>query len=118
MSKAKTTDQIFRKFAEGMQKGNVNRILKLLTNNMQHGILPLIEETILTLKMKHPQAVDLELEVLLPDVAPNIHPMRFESITAEEVWKVAMRTKGGSGPSGLDTDGLRKILRLVTVKVF
>ena len=81
---------------------------------MQHEILPLNVETILTLKMKHPQAVNLELEVLFPDCATNIHPIRFESITGEEVWKVAMRTKGCSGPSGLDADGWRKILTSTT----
>ena len=45
--KAKTIDQISRTFAEEMQKDNVNGALKLLTNNMQHGILPLNEEIIL-----------------------------------------------------------------------
>ena len=54
---------------------------------MQHGILPLSEETILKLKMKHLQDVNPEPEVLLPDAVPNVHPSRSESITAEEVGK-------------------------------
>lgn len=45
--KANPIDQISKKFAEKMQRGNVNEALKLLMNNMQHGILPLNEETIL-----------------------------------------------------------------------
>ena len=32
------------------------------------------------------------------------------SVTAEEVCKAAMTTKGDSGPSVLETDGLQKIL--------
>ena len=48
--KANAIDQISRKFAEKMQRGNVNEALKLLMNNMQHGILPLNEETILKTK--------------------------------------------------------------------
>lgn len=32
------------------------------------------------------------------------------SVTAEEVCKAAMTTKGDSGTSGLETDGLQKIL--------
>lgn len=49
--KANPIDQISRKFAEKMQRDNVNEGLKLLMNNMQHGILPLNEET--TLKTKN-----------------------------------------------------------------
>lgn len=49
--KANPIDQISRKFAEKMQRGNVNEGLKLLMNNMQHGIFPLNEET--TLKTKN-----------------------------------------------------------------
>ena len=41
MYKAITIDQIFRKFEEDMQKRDVNGALKLLTNNMQHGIIKL-----------------------------------------------------------------------------
>ena len=93
-----------------MQKGNVKGALKLRTNNMQHRILSLNEETIQKLKLKHPQIVNPEPEVLPPDGAPNAHPIRFESVTAEQVRKAAVGTKGGSGPSGLDGDSWRKIL--------
>ena len=48
--KANPIDQISKKFVEKMQRGNVNEALKLLMNNMQHGILPLNEETILKTK--------------------------------------------------------------------
>ena len=41
MYKAITIDQIFRKFEEDMQKRDVNGALKLLANNMQHGIIKL-----------------------------------------------------------------------------
>ena len=83
--KVKTTDQISIKFAEEMQKCNVNGVLKLLANNMQYRSLPLNEETFLKLKMKHPQAVNPEPEVLLPDGVPNVHPIRFEITPAEDV---------------------------------
>lgn len=83
--KVKTIHQISIKFAEKMQKGNGNGVLKLVTNNMQYRILPLNEETVLKLKTKHPQAVNPEPEVLLPDGVPNVHPIRFEIIPAEDV---------------------------------
>ena len=50
---------------ERWENGNANGALKLLTTNVQHRVLSLNEETILKLKMKHPQAVDPEPEVLL-----------------------------------------------------
>ena len=78
--KAKYLDQIFRKYIEDMQKGNLNGTLKLLTDNMQHEIRPLNEETILKLKIKLPQSMNPGPEVLLPDSVSNVHPVGFESI--------------------------------------
>ena len=63
-----------------MQKGNLNGTLKLLTDNMQHEIRPLNEETILKLKIKLPQSMNPGPEVLLPDSVSNVHPVGFESI--------------------------------------
>ena len=93
-----------------MQKGNVNGALKLLTDNMDHGILPLNNDTISKLKIKHPQASAPDTIILVPDEAQNIHPIRYEDITAEKVRKAEINTKGGSGPSGVDADGWCRIL--------
>ena len=54
------------------------------------------------------------LEVLLPDDVRNVNPIRFESATAEEVRKAAVRTKEGSGLYGKDPDGWQKILASTT----
>ena len=77
---------------EEMQKGNVNGALKLLTDNMDHRILPLNDDTISKPKMKHPQASAPDPIILLPDEAQNIHPIRYEDITAEKVDKAAINT--------------------------
>ena len=47
--------------------------------------------------------------LLLPDEAQNIHPIRYKDITAKEVHKTVINTKGGSGPLGLDADGWHRI---------
>ena len=39
-----------------MQNGNVNETLKILTNNMSGGILPLTDEIPQLLELKHPDA--------------------------------------------------------------
>ena len=98
-----------------MQKGNVNGALKLLTNKMSNGILPLTEETLSQLEIKYPDNRDASDDVLLNDPIKEIHPIVFDPVVEEMVLRAASITKGGSGPSGLDVDGWRRIL---TSKLF
>ena len=91
-------------------KGNVNGALKLLTENMSNGILPLNDKTLTMLKQKHPEANEPPQEVLLQGPTRPVHPIVYEDMDESLILKVVMLTKGGSGLSGLDADGLRKIL--------
>ena len=102
-------NEISRKFTRGMRKGNVHNAMKLLTNNMKNGVLPLNKKTLEQLKQKHPQRHDADPEIMLPDKPGAIHPIKFDSIDAENVRKAAPKTRGGAGPSGLDTDGWKRI---------
>ena len=40
----------------------------------------------------------------------SVHPAVFEDIDKKMVKEAALKTKGGSGPSGLDAHGRRRIL--------
>ena len=51
---APKTSQISKKFKVLMWKGNGNSTLKLFTNSMSNGILPLSNKTLDLLKQKHP----------------------------------------------------------------
>ena len=102
--------KISSKFKQLMQKGNVNGALKFLTNNMSNGILPLTEATLQLLELKHPDAREASPDVMLAGPVRQIHPVVFEDIDEALVLKAVMKTKGGSGPSGLDADGWRRIL--------
>ena len=93
-----------------MEKGNVNGALKLLTSNISNGILPLDDKTLSLLKLKHPTWSELNEEVLLGGEKPSLHPVVFEDIDENMVKEAALKNKSGSGPSGLDADGRRKIL--------
>ena len=93
-----------------MQKGNVNGALKLLTNEMSNGILPLTDGTLSQLEIKHPDNKDASADVLLNRSIKEIHPIVFDAIDEEIVLKAASITKGDSGPSGLYADGWRQIL--------
>jgi len=109
-SNPKTIGEISKKFAKRMMKGNVNGALKLLTENMQDGLLPLNDQTLELLRAKHPEPRAAFEEIMLPDEPRHIHPILFESITSETIMKAAIKTKGGSGPSNMDADGWRRIL--------
>ena len=83
--------------------------MKLLTNNMKNGVLPLNKKTLEQLKQKHPQRSDADPEIMLPNKPEEIHPIKFDSIDAENVRKAALKTRGGARPSGLDADGWKRI---------
>ena len=80
-----------------------------MTSNISNGILPLDDKTLSFLQQKHPASSELNEEVLLRGEKPSVHPAVFEDIDENIVKEVALKTKGGSGPSGLDADGWRKI---------
>ena len=102
---AKTIAQLSKKFVEQMQKGNIDSAIKLITNNMQNGILPLTNTTLKLLKQRHPKSVPTTEEALLHDQPESIHQIIYKNINADAVRKVALKTKGGSGPYRMNADG-------------
>ena len=108
--KGMNIEKISLKFKNMINKGNVKGALKLLTESMSNGMLPLNDKTLTMLKQKHPKANEPPQEVLLQGSTRPIHPILYENMDESLILKAAMLTKGGSGPSGLDADGWRKIL--------
>ena len=72
--------KISMKFKHLMQKGNVNGALKLLTNNMSNGILPLTDETLHLLHTKHRKMRSAHEAVLLQGSIKQIHPVIYKTI--------------------------------------
>ena len=60
-----------------MRKGNINSVMKLFTDKMQNGVLPINEQTLKELKQKHPQSSKADPEVLLCDMPEEIHSIKF-----------------------------------------
>ena len=79
--------------------------MKILTDSMKNGILPLARQTLSQLQLKHPQRKETSHEVLLTDTPEPIHPIKFENIDVEKILKAIVKTQGGSGPSGMNADG-------------
>ena len=79
-NRPKTIAELSKKFIREMQNGNVNGAMKLLTDNMPNGILPLNDNTLNQLKQKHPQGKKADVEILLTDNPEKVHPIKLECI--------------------------------------
>ena len=108
-NKTTSINEISKKFAREMRKGNIHNAMKLLTNNMKNGVLPLNKKTLEQLKQKHPQRRDADPEIMLPDKPEEIRLIRFDSVDAENIRKAALKTRDVAEPSGLDDDGWKRI---------
>ena len=88
--------KISKKFKLQIQKENDNGAFKIVTNNMNGGILPLTDETFQLLELKHPDAKNNSQQTLLPGPIQKMHPILYDDIDEELMKKAAIRTKGGS----------------------
>ena len=92
--KGMNIEKISLKFKNMMNKANVNGALKLLTENMSNGILPLNDKTLTLLKQKHPEANEPPQEVLLQGPTRPVHPVVYEDMDESLILKEAMLTNG------------------------
>ena len=75
-----TIAKISLKFKNIMSKGNVNEALKLLTDNMHSGILPLNKETLELLIQKHPEPREPSPDILIQGPTRPIHPVAYDGM--------------------------------------
>ena len=90
-------EKLSLKFKQLMQRGNVNRALRPLTNNMSNGVLPLSKETLQLLNLKHPAAQEAHHDSLLQVPVKLVHNIVYEDINESLVLKAVIKTKGGGG---------------------
>ena len=64
---------------------------------MGNGTLPLTEEMLCQLKIRHPGNRDASADVLLNGPIKEIHPTVFDAIDEEMVLRAGSITKSGSG---------------------
>ena len=81
-SKQDDITQISKRFLTEMQR-ETSMVPKLLTNNMENGILPLNENTLELVRQKHPTEKEPQHHAILPDEEKPVHPIKFEKIDAE-----------------------------------
>ena len=106
----KNINMVSRTFREYMSKGNVNSAIKPLSNNMEGGVLPSNKQTIDLLKMKYPVGKAVSEDTKLHGPLSTVENLTFYVIDDSMVLEVVIITREGSGPSGMDEDGWRRIL--------
>ena len=72
--------------------------------------LPLSDDTINKLKIKHLIAVPADEPILLTGEIPFFDPIMFNEIDESSIARAVLKTKGAAGPSGINSDGWRRML--------
>ena len=73
-------------------------------------MVPLSNETLQILSLKYPEVQQALHEEMLQGPKRQIYSTVYKDIDEHLVKKAAIKTKGGCGPSGLDTDNWCRIL--------
>ena len=105
-----TIAEVSEKFTREMRKGNINSAMKNLADKMQNSVLLLNDQTLNQLKQRHPLGKGADPQILLPDIPEEVHPIKSYWVDTETVKKAILKAKGAARPSGLDADGLKRIL--------
>ena len=103
--------EISKRFSQEMKKRNVNTAMKIVTDNMKNGILPLTRQTLNQLQSKHLERKETSQEILPTDTPETIHPIKFEHIDLQKLQKAAVKTQSVLGPLDMDADSWKRILR-------
>jgi hypothetical protein len=95
-----------------MLEGKVSSAMKWISSRTsENGALIDINEKVLNqLRQKHPSAKPAEEDHLLQGPIFQHDPIRFEEINEDSIYDAAKSLNGSAGPSGLNADGLKRIL--------
>ena len=110
MEKGKCTkDQQEKVFFRLMLQGKVGAALRWVGDN-KAGLLDATSEVIDELISKHPRGKTAEEGSVLHGPTDKVEAVIFDSIDGQSIQMCAKRTEGAAGPSGLDSDGWKRIL--------
>ena len=115
-NKQRSTDDVAKIFARLMLQGKVNAALKFLTDSSDQGVLPVTDELLNDLKMKHPAPAPIQPNILLNGPLEQVPTNYFDSIDEATIRKASKMTNGATGPSQFDADQYRRILCSKTFK--
>ena len=97
-------------------RGQINSALRFLSDDVYGGVLTLTDDVMRQLHEKHPEAQDTKLGSILFGRIEEVHDSLYQQIDGEMIREAALRTKGLSGPSGVDANGFKRILTCKSFK--
>ena len=111
-SKRKDDENKSRKvFVRLMLQGNVRSAMKWITSSVTNGApVDINEETLNQLAAKHPPGKPKKSDFILQGPLEPNNFIRFEELDEETIYSSALGLSGSGGPSGLNADGLRRML--------
>ena len=111
---SKKPDQYHKQkvFSRLMLEGKVNAAMNWLTSKSCADGSPveLNDDTIRELQSKHPSPKPAEDDCLLEGPVCQEDVVRFDELSEESIYTSARSMKGSCGPSGQDSDGIKRIL--------
>ena len=113
IGKLRSTDppDKFKLFTKLLLEGQTNSALRLLSESTSGGVLPLTNEVMAQIQLKHPNPQPAKSGSLLFGPIDDEFPeSAYSGINSEMVRQAALRTKGSGGPSGVHENGFRRML--------
>jgi hypothetical protein len=113
---------VSKSFARLVSQGNIKAAIRLITEQSNHGCLPLhskqldgrsVKDHLLD---KHPSSQAVDPSALSDSTpAPIPHPVFFDRIDDTLIRSIALQMNGSAGPSGLDAKAWKRLVHLFTV---
>ena len=103
-------NHVHKIFCSLMMKGKVSSAIKWLNTNSNSGVLPINQEVMDELLIKHPQGEKADSDYVLSGPQKPVEKVIFDNIDEEWIYTAAKHLKGSGGPSGLNSDGLKRML--------
>lgn len=98
--KARSREDIFKRFAKLVFQGKLKAAIKLLDSESSSGLLNISPEVLEGLKEKDPEVADIADESVLSGPIDYIPPSVFDFIDEERIYDAATKTKGSAGRRG------------------
>ena len=99
-----------RVFANLVMSGQINSALQYPRCENGGGVLPLTDDVMKQLWEKHPEAQEAQLGILAFGPTEQVPDSIFQKINEKMVREAALKIKGSGGPSGVDSNGFRRMM--------
>ena len=106
-----TVAEIFKRFSQEMKKKKRQQPYENSNRQYEKRHFTLNKTNIKPTTIKTPKRERSISRNIANRYTRKILPIKFESIDVEKIQKAAVKTQDGSGPSGMDADGWKRILK-------